>query len=181
MIRQCRRPVSAAGRPRFPRAYGIPAAEDGLLPWSWAGERLDGSRNYWVATTKPDGAPHAMPVWGLWLDGAFVFSTSPESRKGRNLARDPRVVVHVESGEEVVVLEGPSTDRSPARPTRPGIGFDPAPRTPGRTTFRARSPASCSTDAVSLRRAARLRSRARASITALQRAGRRRPRCRGLA
>jgi len=106
MIRQCRRPVSAAGRPRFPRAYGIPAAEDGLLPWSWAGERLDGSRNYWVATTKPDGAPHAMPVWGLWLDGAFVFSTSPESRKGRNLARDPRVVVHVESGEEVVVLEG---------------------------------------------------------------------------
>jgi hypothetical protein len=47
-----------------------------------------------------------MPVWGLWLDGATVFSTSPESRKGRNLARDPRVVVHLESGDEVVILEG---------------------------------------------------------------------------
>ncbi len=35
-----------------------------------------------------------------------MFSTSPKSRKGRNLARDPRAVIHVESGDEVVVLEG---------------------------------------------------------------------------
>jgi pyridoxine/pyridoxamine 5'-phosphate oxidase len=43
---------------------------------------------------------------GLWHDAAVVFSTSPESRKGRNLARDPRLVVHLESGDEVVVVEG---------------------------------------------------------------------------
>jgi nitroimidazol reductase NimA-like FMN-containing flavoprotein (pyridoxamine 5'-phosphate oxidase superfamily) len=77
-----------------------------MLPWDWATERLEASRNYWISTTKLDGAPHAMPVWGLWLDGAVVFSTSPRSTKARNLARDPRVVVHVESGEEVVILEG---------------------------------------------------------------------------
>jgi PPOX class probable F420-dependent enzyme len=59
-----------------------------------------------VTTTKPDGAPHAMPVWGLWVDGAFVFSTSPKSRKGRNLARDPRAVVHIERDDDVVILEG---------------------------------------------------------------------------
>ena len=95
-----------ARRPRFPAGYGIAAAEDGLLRWSWAEERLVTSRSYWIATSGPDGAPHAMPVWGLWLDGAFVFSTSPDSRKGRNLTRNPRVVVHLESADEVVVFEG---------------------------------------------------------------------------
>lgn len=95
-----------ARRPRFPKAYGVPESEDGLLPWSWAEERLAASRNYWVSTTSRDGAPHAMPVWGIWLDGAVVFSTSAESRKGRNLAHDPRVAVHLESGDELVVAEG---------------------------------------------------------------------------
>jgi PPOX class probable F420-dependent enzyme len=97
---------ATARRPRFPRGYGISESAEGLMPWSWAEERLEASRNYWVGTTKPDGAPHAMPVWGIWFDDGVVFSTSPDSRKGRNLARDARVVVHVESGEEVVVLEG---------------------------------------------------------------------------
>jgi pyridoxine/pyridoxamine 5'-phosphate oxidase len=53
-----------------------------------------------------DGSPHAAPVWGLWRGDAFVFGTGAESRKGRNLARDPRAVVHLESGDEVVILEG---------------------------------------------------------------------------
>jgi pyridoxine/pyridoxamine 5'-phosphate oxidase len=99
-----RKPV--ATRPRFPKGYGIAAEREGLLAWSWAAERLETARNYWIATANADSGPHAMPVWGLWLDGAVVFSTSPESRKGRNLARDPRVVVHLESGDECVVLEG---------------------------------------------------------------------------
>jgi hypothetical protein len=99
-----REPV--AQRPRFTPAYGVPESADGLLPWSWVAERLEGWRNYWVTTTKPEGAPHTMPVWGLWLEDAFVFSTSPKSRKGRNLARDPRVVVHVERDDDVVILEG---------------------------------------------------------------------------
>jgi PPOX class probable F420-dependent enzyme len=77
-----------------------------MLDWSWAEERLAAARNYWVVTSGADGAPHSMPVWALWLDDSLVFSTSPSSRKGRNLARDPRVVVNLESGEEVVVLEG---------------------------------------------------------------------------
>jgi PPOX class probable F420-dependent enzyme len=77
-----------------------------MLPWSWAEERLAASRNYWIVSVRPDGSPHSAPVWGLWIDGAVVFSTSPESRKGLNLARDPRVVVNLESGDEVVILEG---------------------------------------------------------------------------
>jgi PPOX class probable F420-dependent enzyme len=77
-----------------------------MLPWSWAVERLERARNYWISTTREDGSPHAAPLWGLWLADGLVFSTSPESRKGRNLLRDPRVAVHLESGDEVVVLEG---------------------------------------------------------------------------
>ena len=81
-----------------------------MVSWEWARERLAAARNYWLATTKADGAPHAMPVWGLWLDGVVLFSTSPESIKARNFARDPRAVLHVASGEELVILEGEVED-----------------------------------------------------------------------
>ena len=77
-----------------------------MLPWSWAEERLAVSRNYWIVTVGDDGAPSAAPVWGVWADGAAYFGTSPRSRKGRNIARDPRIVVHLESGNEVVILHG---------------------------------------------------------------------------
>jgi pyridoxine/pyridoxamine 5'-phosphate oxidase len=88
--------------------YGIsPAgAEDDLLPWSWAVQRLEQARNYWVATSGPDGSPHLAAVWGVWVDDAFHFSTGGRSRKARNLATDPRCVVSSEQAEEAVVLEG---------------------------------------------------------------------------
>ena len=93
-------------RPGFPSVYGIHGDPDGLLDWSWATERLTKARNYWVSTTRPDGSPHAMPVWGLWHEDAFYFSSAPDSRKARNLAGNPSAVVHLESGDEVVILEG---------------------------------------------------------------------------
>jgi PPOX class probable F420-dependent enzyme len=98
--------VAVPSRPRFPDVYGISEAPEGLLDWAWADERLASARNYWVVTAGPDGRPHAAPVWALWLDEAVVFSTHPNSRKARNLAHDPRVVIHLESGDEVVILEG---------------------------------------------------------------------------
>ncbi|MGH3081347.1 MAG: pyridoxamine 5'-phosphate oxidase family protein [Gaiellaceae bacterium] len=93
-------------RPDFDPGYGISTDEVGMLPWSWADERLEASRNYWIVTANADGEPSAAPVWGVWAEGAVYFGTSPSSRKGRNLARDPRVVVHLESGDEVVILQG---------------------------------------------------------------------------
>ncbi len=94
--------------PRIPAGYGVPTDASGAerLPWSWAVERLEAARNYWICTTRADGRPHAAPVWGLWLDDAVWFSTGRSSQKGRNLARDPRVVIHLESGDETVILEG---------------------------------------------------------------------------
>lgn len=86
--------------------YGIPSDTEGLLTWEWAEGQMTAARNYWVCTTRADGRPHAMPVWGLWFEGELVFSTDPKSVKGRNLARDPRIAVHLESGDECMVLEG---------------------------------------------------------------------------
>ncbi len=96
-----------ASLPYMP-GYGILDADKGkgLLPWSWAVERLENAKRYWLATTRPNGAPHVMPVWGIWLDGAFCFMTSAGSRKGRNLAVNPRCVISLDHRDEVVVLEG---------------------------------------------------------------------------
>jgi len=74
------------------------------LPWSWAVERLTLARNYWIATTRPDGRPHTRPVWGVWLDGAFHFSTG--SLAAGNLEANSEISVHLESGSEVVIVEG---------------------------------------------------------------------------
>lgn len=88
--------------------YGIrpPDEGSGLLPWSWAEERLTKSRNYWVVTVWPDGRPHAMPVWGMWHEESFWFSSSRPSRKSKNLAADSRCVVTTEDPEQPVVMEG---------------------------------------------------------------------------
>lgn len=84
-----------------------PADEgEGLLPWSWARERLEQSHNYWVSTVNASGTPHAMPVWGLWLDDLFLFSTSTRSRKARNFARQPNCVITTEKADEAVIVEG---------------------------------------------------------------------------
>jgi len=94
------------GRPHV-QGYELDQAKvESLLPWAWVSERMLVGHNYWVGTTRPDGRPHAMPVWGVWLDEVFYFSTGRQSRKGRNLATRPEVVVHLESGDEVVVFEG---------------------------------------------------------------------------
>ena len=100
-----RAPEPTAARPHMP-GYAILGADAGLLPWSWAEERLTASRNYWLSTTRSDHHPHAMAVWGVWLDGAFHFSTGARSRKARNLASNARCVVTTERADEAVILEG---------------------------------------------------------------------------
>lgn len=48
-----------------------------------------------LATVLPDGAPHSVPVW-IGLEGdRIAFLTSPNSRKARNLAADPRIAISI--------------------------------------------------------------------------------------
>jgi nitroimidazol reductase NimA-like FMN-containing flavoprotein (pyridoxamine 5'-phosphate oxidase superfamily) len=102
-----------ATRPHMP-GYGLPAGQKGLLPWTWAETRLRRSHNYWMITVRPDATPHAMPVWGIWVDGRFFFSTGRGSRKARNLAANGSCVVCTEQSAEAVVVEGTAAELSDA-------------------------------------------------------------------
>lgn len=92
-----------ASRPVIP-GYGVPDGTEGLLSWSHAEARLSEAKNYWVATAGADGRPHAVPVWGVWIDGTLYFSAGP--RSARNLADNPAVSVHLEDGDQAVIIEG---------------------------------------------------------------------------
>lgn len=98
-------PAPEASRPEI-AGYGLPRDKKGLLPWTWAALRLSKSRQYWIATVRPDGRPHLMLVWGLWLDDGFCFSTGSKTRKARNLESNPSCVVGSEDSEEAVIVEG---------------------------------------------------------------------------
>lgn len=99
--------MAKTGRPHMP-GYGIqpPTSGGGLLPWSFVNAQMNSARNYWLATASLAGRPHVAPVWGIWVEEQFYFSTAANSRKGRHLAENPQLVLHLESGDEVVILEG---------------------------------------------------------------------------
>ena len=88
--------------------YGIAKANEGggLFQWSWAAERLTNARTYWIATVRSNGQPHVMPVWGIFIDDAFYFSTGNQSRKARNLAENPLSTISCEVGEDQLIIEG---------------------------------------------------------------------------
>ena len=96
-----------AARPYMP-GYGTqPAtAGSGLLPWSWAEQRLTRAHDFWLATVTPDGAPHLMPVWAVWHTGQLWFSSSNGSRKARNLSAQPRCSLSTDDPLEPVVVQG---------------------------------------------------------------------------
>ena len=101
-----------ADRP-FAPGYGIVGAKDGqsLIPWTWATKQMNSCRTFWLATIHAgDARPHVMPVWGVWVDDAFHFSTGRKSRKGRNLASNPACTVTNDNGEEAVIVEGAVED-----------------------------------------------------------------------
>ncbi|CAA9541056.1 MAG: hypothetical protein AVDCRST_MAG49-819 [uncultured Thermomicrobiales bacterium] len=93
-------------RPYLPEGYEIPKDAEGMLPWETTRGMLAETRTYWVGTTRPDGRPHAVPIWGAWVDETLYFEGGADTRRGRNLAANPAVVVHAERGDEVVILEG---------------------------------------------------------------------------
>ena len=95
-------------RPHVP-GYGIPTTTEGLLPWSWAVERLEAAIVYWLATAGADGAPHVIPIWGAWVGGRWYVEGGP-TRWQRNLRENPQLAIHIEIGDEVVIVEGTATE-----------------------------------------------------------------------
>ena len=69
-------------------------------------ERLERAPNIWVSTVRPDGRPHLVPVWFVWVEGRIYICIEPESRKGRNLDANPNITVALEDAAHPVICEG---------------------------------------------------------------------------
>jgi PPOX class probable F420-dependent enzyme len=92
-----------------------------LLDWSRIETRLNAGLSQapgtggpdrhtcWLATINPDGSPHVTGIGALWADGSFWFETGQHTRKGRNLARDPRCTLSVATQEFDLVVAGQAT------------------------------------------------------------------------
>jgi PPOX class probable F420-dependent enzyme len=80
------------------------------MDWPEVAARLAASRNYWLGTTLPSGAPHAAPVWGVVAGQTLYLYSERTTVKARNIAADPRVVVHLESGDDVVIVRATAED-----------------------------------------------------------------------
>ena len=104
--------VQIEGRPEVPDGYGV-KEEGPFLPWTDVEDWLVEATEYWMATTRPDGRPHVVPRWGVWLDEMFWYDGSPMTRHARNLASNPACALHLESGTTVTIIEGMSSFAEP--------------------------------------------------------------------
>jgi nitroimidazol reductase NimA-like FMN-containing flavoprotein (pyridoxamine 5'-phosphate oxidase superfamily) len=85
-------------------------------PWDDIERLLTDAQLYWIVTVRADGRPHAVPLVGVWHEGAFAFCTGPEEQKSRNLDANARVAVTTgatgatgwATGKDVVI-EGTAT------------------------------------------------------------------------
>ena len=116
----------------LPKSYGTP---DRVLSWEEVEQKLVASKTYWLATTRPDGRPHTVPVDGLWWEDALYFGGDRATVHIRNLQHNPRAVVHTESGESPVIAEGAAKWHQPSedeisglvRGTRAKYGYPASP------------------------------------------------------
>jgi PPOX class probable F420-dependent enzyme len=62
-----------------------------------------------LATVLPDGAPHSIPLWVTTVGERIAFLTGPDSRKARNLRRDPRIALSIAPADnplEPIIVRG---------------------------------------------------------------------------
>ena len=86
-------------RPDFPPGYvDHPTGE---VPWEYVAAQLTGARHYWLCSTRPDGRPHVVPRWCVYLDGRIYYDGSSETRHAQNIALNPHVALHLEDGDEI--------------------------------------------------------------------------------
>ena len=95
-----------AERPLLPDGYVEEEKLGPLLPWSHVEERLAEAINLWFVTADRRGMPHVSPLWAVWVDDHLYFDGSPESKRVRNMKENPHMAVHLESGENVLMMYG---------------------------------------------------------------------------
>jgi hypothetical protein len=78
-------------------------------PWSTAADLLGSADTYWLATVRPDGRPHVVPVLAVWVDDTLHFVASDISRKAVDLARDARCTITTHGKGLDLVVDGEAT------------------------------------------------------------------------
>ncbi|HUG33363.1 MAG TPA: pyridoxamine 5'-phosphate oxidase family protein [Anaerolineales bacterium] len=105
-------------RPTFPPGYVDKPAS--FLTWDWVAAQLAESRHYWLCSVRADGRPHAVPRWGVFIEYTFYYDGSPETRHAQNIVKNPHVSLHLENGEQAIILDGTS---EPAGRPSPELGM----------------------------------------------------------
>jgi hypothetical protein len=102
----------------IPAEYGSPST---LLDWAAVDQRLTEAKHYWLATVRPDGRPHAVPIDGLWLDSRLWFGGVPGTLWQRALRAHPAVTVHLEDTTAATIVEGTCEVVQPSRQAAEGL------------------------------------------------------------
>lgn len=91
-----------------PTTERLPAtpAHPSPTPWSTAEQRLAEGQWFWLATVRPDGRPHVIPLLAVWLDKALYFAAGGATRKAKNLAQNDHCVITFAADDSHWVLEG---------------------------------------------------------------------------
>ncbi|WP_165368020.1 pyridoxamine 5'-phosphate oxidase family protein [Phytoactinopolyspora endophytica] len=98
-------PVAEAMPPRG-RGTEVDGGVETTLDWAKVTERLSRGGRYWLATVRPDGSPHVMPVFAVWSASAMYVVSKDSARKSRNLDSDGRCVITTEASDAHLILEG---------------------------------------------------------------------------
>lgn len=75
-------------------------------PSSTTAARLETEQIIWLATVRPTGGPHLVPLWFVWAGGSIYLCVAGRSVKVRNLTANSAVALALESGSAPVVVEG---------------------------------------------------------------------------
>ena len=87
-------------------------------------ELLESERVVIVARNGPRGWPHSMPLWYVLRDGEIWVWTYAKSQKVKNLERDPRATLLVETGDEYGELRGVQIEAEAEIDPRPEPVFE---------------------------------------------------------
>src|SRR3954447_13330947 len=105
---------------REPKAEPLLTSDTATItPWAEIRDSLSEGGTTWLATVRPDGRPHVVPVGALWLNGAFYITTGQSTRKGKNLASNPHCVITLAAHGFDLVVEGEAarlTDNAKLQP-----------------------------------------------------------------
>jgi nitroimidazol reductase NimA-like FMN-containing flavoprotein (pyridoxamine 5'-phosphate oxidase superfamily) len=104
-------------RPKFPKGYVDKPVS--FLTWDEVATQLTESKHYWLCSVRPNGRPHVVPRWCVYVDGKIYYDGSPETRHAMNISANPNVTLHLENGREAIILDG--TTRMAEKPS-PALG-----------------------------------------------------------